>query len=281
MEQNTVSIIVACYNQAEYLSEALESVLSQTYDRWECVIVNDGSPDNTEEIALSYMQKDMRFKYISQENKGVCTARNTGIASSCGAFILPLDADDIIAPVYLEKAVGHFMAFPKTKLVYGKAEKIGKENGYWDLPAYDYEKFIWDNCIFNSAVFKRSDYNATDGYNTNMVHGNEDWDFWLSLIRKDDIVHCIDEVVFFHRVKTVSRTTELAKFHLCENMIQLCRNHPDIYDVYKDRLLLYRKKLDEMDFLKMEIVRLRHTNAYRVGKFLLKPISWMRKTRQK
>lgn len=280
MKQNTVSIIVACYKQAEYLSEALESVLSQTYDNWECVIVNDGSPDNTDDIALSYLQRDTRFKYISQENKGVCIARNRGIASSCGTFILPLDADDLIAPTYLEKAVGYFMAFPKTKLVYGKAKYIGDKSGCWDLPAYNYERFIWDNCIFNSAMFRRSDYNATKGYNDNMKHGNEDWDFWLSLLKKDDIVYCLDEVVFFYREKTVSRTTELAKYHLRENLIQLCKNHPDIYDPYKEHLLLYRKELEEMEALKKEIDRIRHTHAYRIGKLLMNPFSWIKRKTQ-
>ena len=63
-----VSIIVPCYNQAQYLPETLDSVLAQTYPYWECIIVNDGSPDNTEEIAKHYCEKDNRFKYLFKEN---------------------------------------------------------------------------------------------------------------------------------------------------------------------------------------------------------------------
>ena len=272
-----VSIIVPCYKQAEFLPETLDSILNQTYSNWDCVIVNDGSPDHTEEVAKLYLEKDARLKYIKQENSGVCVARNTGIASTYGEFILPLDADDIIAPTYLEKAVDHFQKHPQTKLVYGKAEKFGVEKGYWDLPAYDYDKFIWSNCIFNSAMFRRCDFNATGGYNVNMVHGNEDWDFWLSLLKREDVVYRIDEIVYYYRIQNVSRTTKLLDHHLRDNLIQLCNNHPEIYDSYKGELLLYHKESEEIEALNTELLRIRHTHAYRLGKFILKPFSWIRK----
>lgn len=272
-----VSIIVPCYKQAEYLSETLDSVLAQTYPDWECVIVNDGSPDNTEEIASQYLEKDRRYKYVSQDNKGLATARNVGIANSNGEFILPLDADDLIAPSYIEKAINHFIQFPETKLVYCKAETFGWKTGCWDLPPYEYEKFIWDNCIFCSAIYRRSDYDKTVGYNQNMVHGHEDWDFWLSLLKKDDDVYRIDEVLFYYRVKEVSMVTELANHHLRENLVQLYKNHTEIYDSYKENIILFYKEKQEVPALRNELDRIRHTHAYRLGKFLLKPVSWFRK----
>ena len=272
-----VSIIVPCYKQAEYLPETLDSVLSQNYSNWECIIVNDGSPDNTEEVARCYLEKDSRFKYVKQENRGVSSARNTGIANSNGEFILPLDSDDLIAPSYLEKSIDHFISSPETKLVYCKAEKFGKVNGYWDLPPYHYDSFIWDNCIFCSAMFKRIDYEITDGYNENMVNGNEDWDFWLTFLKKDDVVYRIDEVLFFYRVKDVSRTTMLTHCFNQENLIQLCKNHSDIYDPYKERVVLYHKQVQELSALNEELDRVRHSRAFRLGKFLLKPFSWIKK----
>lgn len=276
MNQPLVSIIVPCYKQAEYLSETLDSVLDQTYQNWECVIVNDGSPDNTEEVAKLYLEKDQRFKYVCQNNQGLSSARNTGIANSEGTYILPLDADDLIGSSYLEKAIKHFDDFPETKLVYCKAETFGKENVYWDLPPYDYEKIIWDNCIFCSAVYRRSDYDKTTGYNLNMVHGYEDWDFWLSLLKKDDKVYRIDEVLFYYRVKEVSMVTELAN-HLQENLVQLYNNHPEIYDPYKEKLVIFYKEREIIPVLRNELDRIRHSYAYRLGKFLLKPFSWIRK----
>ena len=91
-----VSIIVPCYNQAHYLPEALGSVLAQTYPHWECIIVNDGSVDNTEEIAQQWMEKDGRFRYIKKENGGMSSARNAGLKAASGEYIQLLDADDLL-----------------------------------------------------------------------------------------------------------------------------------------------------------------------------------------
>ena len=271
-----VSIIVPCYKQAEYLSETLDSVLVQTYPYWECVIVNDGSPDNTEEIAMHYCRKDMRFKYVSQKNKGLASARNMGIANSSGEFILPLDADDLIAPTYLEKAVDRFICFPETKLVYCKAVKFGKENCYWDLPPFNYEQFIWSNCIFCSALFRRSDYDQTSGYRVDLIYGNEDWDFWLTLLKKDDVVHRIEEVLFYYRTKDCSMVTELAKHHVEESLIQICKNHPEIYSPYYYQIFYYQNINEEVSKLTREIKQIRSSHTYRLGKFLLKPLSLLR-----
>ena len=87
-----ISVIVPCYNQAQYLDECLQSVLDQTYTDWECIIVNDGSPDNTEDVAKKWVEKDTRFIYLSKENGGLSSARNAGIEIAKGEWILPLDA---------------------------------------------------------------------------------------------------------------------------------------------------------------------------------------------
>lgn len=276
MEKGKVSVIVPCYKQAEYLSETLDSVFTQTYQNWECVIVNDGSPDNTEEIAKKYLVKDRRFKYVSQENKGLSSARNTGIANSEGEYILPLDADDKIGSTYLEKAVARFEEVPETKLVYCKAELFGEENGIWDLPPYDYENIIWNNCIFCSALFRRRDFVNIGGYKENMVHGYEDWDLWLTLLQKEDVVYRIEELLFYYRVKEVSMSTKLTRFKQ-ETLVQLCKNHPEVYEPYKDNLLLYRMQLDELYNLHDKYKRIRSSRAYRLGKFLLNPFSWLKR----
>ena len=114
-----VSVVIPCYNQAEYLPETLDSLIAQNYKNWEGIIVNDGSPDNTEEIALAYLEKDQRFKYFSKENGGLSSARNYGVKHASGEFILPLDSDDIIKPEYLEKAIEAFEKEPHLKLVWG------------------------------------------------------------------------------------------------------------------------------------------------------------------
>ncbi len=91
-----VSIIIPCYNQAQYLPDALGSVLAQTYPHWECVIVNDGSTDNAEEVAREWVIKDDRFKYVKKKNGGLSSARNTGLALAVVEYIQFLDADDLL-----------------------------------------------------------------------------------------------------------------------------------------------------------------------------------------
>ena len=91
-----VSIIVPCYNQGRYLSETLESIISQKFTNWECIIINDGSTDNTEKISLQFAEKDHRIKYLKQINGGLSNARNSGLKQAKGNFIQLLDADDLI-----------------------------------------------------------------------------------------------------------------------------------------------------------------------------------------
>lgn len=100
------SIIVACYNQAHYLQDSLKSVCAQTYTGWECILVNDGSTDQTEGIAEEWTKRDKRFKLFSKTNGGLSSARNYGIERAKGEYLLFLDADDVIYPDYLKVAYG-------------------------------------------------------------------------------------------------------------------------------------------------------------------------------
>lgn len=98
-----VSIIVPVYNAEKYISQTIESVLGQTYQNWELILVNDGSTDNSEYIIQNY--KDSRFKYLKKENGGVSTARNLGIKQASGIYIAFLDADDVWLPDNLQKKI--------------------------------------------------------------------------------------------------------------------------------------------------------------------------------
>ena len=233
-----VSIIVPCYNQAQYLPETIESVLSQTYKNWECIIINDGSTDNSEEIAKLYCESDRRVHYIYQTNGGLSSARNTGIRHSCGELILPLDADDLIGNSYIEQAVNRFMYHPETSLVYCLADRFGAINAPLILPDYSYETLIWQNCFFCTSMFRRIDYDKTNGYNTNMVYGWEDWDFWISLLNPQSKVYRIDEVLFHYRARIGSMLSSSNQHneYLCK---QLYLNHRDVYDQYLPNIVYY------------------------------------------
>lgn len=260
-----LSIIVPCYNQAEYLSETLESVTNQNLTDWECIIVNDGSPDNTEEIAMNWVEKDARFKYYHKENSGLANTRNFGIKHSIGKYILPLDSDDKISNDYTLEAIDILENNANVKIVYSKAMKFGIETGEWDLLPYSYyNELFFRNCIHCSGIYRRLDYDKTIGYNPNMKEGWEDYDFWLSLLTEDDRVVKIDKFHFLYRIKNISMRTQISKDIESRLKIQLFKNHQDVYLKYMNPLEINREL--------MHYRSLAESKDYKLGKLLLSPI---------
>src|SRR5262249_32672545 len=128
-----VSVIIPCFNQGQFVDEAVASVLAQTYRDFEIIVINDGSTDeatNRKLAAYDYPQAQV----MHTANQGAAGARNTGIAATSGQYILPLDADDRIAPTYLERAVAALEADARVGIVYCQAELFGEESGPWQLP---------------------------------------------------------------------------------------------------------------------------------------------------
>ena len=102
MENELISIIVPIYNVENYLRMCLDSIQNQTYKNFECLLINDGSPDNSAEICREYAAKDSRFRYFEKENGGVSSARNLGMKCANGDYITFVDPDDWLDPDYLE-----------------------------------------------------------------------------------------------------------------------------------------------------------------------------------
>ncbi|HEY9284866.1 MAG TPA: glycosyltransferase family A protein [Pyrinomonadaceae bacterium] len=114
-----VSVIVPSFNYGHVVGQTLESLLAQTYPHWECVVVDDGSPDDTGAVVARYAERDRRVVYVRQENAGVAAARNNGIARSRGEYVQFLDADDLIEARKLELHVAYLEAHPEVDIVYG------------------------------------------------------------------------------------------------------------------------------------------------------------------
>lgn len=263
-----LSIIIPCYNQAPFIAETLDSVLAQTLANWECIVMDDGSSDGSGEIIREYCRKDSRIKYYRQENGGVSRARNNAIRHASGEFLLPLDGDDIIGPTYAEEALDYFRKHPETKLVYCLAHRFGEMNGPWVLPQYKFEWLVLENMIFCSAVFRKADFDKTEGYNENMVSGLEDWDFYLSLLSPQDIVYRIPKVLFFYRTRQNSRTSD-ADATEKELTWQIMMNHPDLY---KDYILQFRRLHRE------RAANLTFEEEKKIGRFFTKQL---RKSRER
>lgn len=281
MHSPFVSVIVPCYNQALYLSETLDSILKQTFPDWECIIVNDGSTDKSEEIARGYCLKDQRFQYHYKNNGGIASSRNFGIKQSKGQFILPLDGDDLINPNYIELALEVFEKNPKVKLVYSKAQMFGIVNREWVLPEYSYSNLLYGNMIFCSAIYRRTDFDKTKGYNENMVKGLEDWDFWIGFLDDEDVVYKIPHICFYYRVKEASRTTAIDKTIAFELREQIYSNHKDKYERYIPNLIwdnyLFKDLEAYASDLESQINSLKASKAYKYGKLLLSPLSKLKR----
>lgn len=282
-----VSVIIPCYKQARYLHDALNSVLAQTYQNWECIIVNDGSPDNTEEVALDWCNKDKRFKYLKKENGGLSSARNFGILNSSGEFILPLDADDKIGAKYLEEALRIFQSDPLLKLVYCEAEFFGDESGKWQLKEYNFRTLLAFNNIFCSALFKRADFEKAGGYNSNLIYGWEDWDFWISLLDENDKVCRIPQTLFYYRRKENSMIHMMDITKQQYSYREIFFHHYEKYSKYygspQQMVFQIQNQFSQNSHLENENHLLKQANlslikskSYRLGKFILKPFSFLK-----
>jgi glycosyltransferase involved in cell wall biosynthesis len=202
--------------------------------------------DNSYFIMKEYAGRDERIQYIHQENQGLSAARNNGIKSSHGKYILPLDADDLIHEDYIAEAVEVLGQRNDVKVVYCRAEYFGEKTGEWKLPQYNMLEMLYMNCIFCTAMYRRTDFDQTSGYNTNMKYGWEDWDFWLSLLEKGGNVYQIPQIRFYYRVKKKSMLADLKRQNdknkemaltIMENHLSLYRdNYSTLYNKYVDMI---------------------------------------------
>jgi glycosyltransferase involved in cell wall biosynthesis len=227
-----VSVIIPCYNQGQWVQEAIDSVLAQTRSDFEIVVVNDGSTDRMTNTLLEQYQHPL-IKVISTSNQGLAVARNNGIAASSGKYILPLDADDRILPKYLELASGILDSHAEIGIVYCYGELFGEREGRITARDFSLPVMMVSNLIFCSAMFRRSSWEATSGYRKEMIYGCEDWDLWLSLIEMGCLVHRIPETLFQYRIRENSMNIDMDKDRKLEMFRLIQKNHPLLYSGWR------------------------------------------------
>lgn len=232
MEQEKVSVIIPCFNQAAYLSKALESIAHQSYVNWECIIINDGSTDNTEDVAKNWVKKDDRYFYFTQRNNGVSSARNIGISKAKGTYVLPLDADDYVEYNYIECLVKGFTEGNYIKVTYGSVKMFGTSQKDYSLEQYRFEALKLANMIHVSGMFRKSDFNKIDGYDENMVYGYEDWEFWINLLKNGGQAKLITDTILYYRQKEVSRMTKISLQKRYKMIAYIYHKHTHMYEDY-------------------------------------------------
>lgn len=267
-----VSVIVPCYNYGVFIAECLNSIKSQTFKEWECIVVDNASTDNTKDVVKKFVDEDNRFKYIFTEVKGVSHARNLGVSQSSGKYILPVDADDKIHPALIEKALSVHESNEQIMVVYSDAELFGNSSGTWILPEYSFKSLLIENSIFCTAMYKRVDFDKVKGYNENMKEGFEDWDFWISMLVGGGKVYKIPEVLFYYRIRENSRNSSLDHSKQLRLRELVFKNHQRIYEEnFSTPQLIFDNYL-----LSTKLSSIEKSSDYKFGKILLSPVRFIK-----
>lgn len=204
IEKPLVSVVIATYNMANYLPIAIQSVLAQTYENFELLIVDDGSTDNTREIVKPFLN-DSRVRYFRQENKGQPAALNHGIRESAGEYLAFLDADDIWVSEKLELQIPLFSQSEKLGVIYSgvvcideNGLKLDRSSGRLFRGRLTNLLLIRNLIGFGTSVVKKDCFNHIGGFNENIKWGN-DYDLWLRLSTKYEFDY-IDQFLLHYRV---------------------------------------------------------------------------------
>lgn len=261
-----ISIIVPCYNQAQYLDECLQSVLDQTYQDWECIIVNDGSRDHTEEIAKKWIEKDCRFKYYYKQNGGLSSARNFGLDRAEGEIIQLLDCDDYIAQNKFEIQIKDLNSSDASISDYVRFNNNNEfiSNGYitpFSPFGFSYDDLIlkWENGISipcHCILFKKNTLRFDEE-----LKNHEDWLFWLKLFYFQNKIKYNLLVLAFYRVSENSMSSK--DLVMWKGFLEACTAARKFYEQVnakefkiqiqkKGRIIEKRKELNLREFLAMK-----------------------------
>lgn len=182
-----VSVIVPAYNYANYLGDCVRSLSEQSYQNWECIIVDDGSTDGTPDVCARLARDDARVRFLRQRNSGLSAARNAGIRVAIGEFLQFLDADDLLERDKLRAQVAWFDKIASCDIVVGNAaffmDGVLEQLREWPVvPALQelpLSTLVEGNaCVVNAALVRRRVI-ASVGYFDETLVAHEDWDFWL------------------------------------------------------------------------------------------------------
>ena len=227
----TVSVIVPCFNLGEYLDEAVASVLAQTFQDFEILVVDDGSTDpNTQQIIAGFERP--KTKVFRTANQGLARARNYLIARAQGTYLCALDSDDRLDPTFLEKTISEFNRDPSLTFVSTHLQMFGSETGLWPPePQCDLPALLSDDTVITAALVRRSAVLEVGGYDENMPsQGDEDWDLWISLVKAGHQGTILPDVLFFYRRRRGSMCDQCTKGTVHLKLFEyLVNKHNDTY----------------------------------------------------
>ena len=212
---NRISIITPCCNAAKYLAQTIESVLAQTWQEWEMLIVDDCSTDGSADVIMEYANKDSRIKYFrtSHPSGSPAVPRNVGIENASGRYIAFLDSDDMWLPEKLEKQIRVFQENADAAIVFSYYEKISEEGVRSDRVVTSPELITYDRLLYSNVIGC-----LTGMYDTEKVGkiymrqiGHEDYAMWLEILKKGFVGVNTCDVQALRRVRNGSVSADKFK----------------------------------------------------------------------
>lgn len=223
-----VTVVLPCYNGADHLATSVPSVLAQTHTDFQLIIVDDGSTDQTRTVAEAYSQRDARIRAISQSNKGLPGARNTGLAASDSRYVSFLDADDTWHPRFLEKLQAELNNAKAAGVAYCGWQNFGVSGGRGEPfipPDYEnkhkQERLLEGNRWPVHAAMSRRDAIAVSGNFDEELRASEDYDFWLRIALQHPIVRVPEVLAFYHHHGTEQMSADKANIAIHHWKVQL------------------------------------------------------------
>jgi glycosyltransferase involved in cell wall biosynthesis len=255
----TTSVVIPCYNAEKFIGETIESVLKSDCNDWEIIIVDDGSSDNSVEVVKYYQKKDNRISYYRIPNQGPSFARNYGIEKAKGKYILPLDADDKISSDYISLATDILNKNNETKVVYAHAELFGNTNEHWELPTFQLKNLVFNNLIYCTAFYRKSDWSTIGGYDNSFTKGFEDWEFWIRMLKNGGEVYRIPKTCFYYRIRNFSHSSLANKMDVKQKVMKIIfQKHADFVSQYLPELIYdYNEQTQELNKITYEFEKLK------------------------
>jgi glycosyltransferase involved in cell wall biosynthesis len=252
-----ISIVTPFFNRKDTMPETIRSVMGQTFQNFEYIIVNDGStlPESDEYIKKI---KHPKIKVINQVNSGVASARNNGIKHARGKYIMCLDSDDIIDPTFVEKAVLALESDPEISLVTFDTKMFGVLQDYYFYRDYDPKILLEDNFIITASIFKKEAWEVAGGYKNEI--GYEDWEFWVNITENGYFGKHIPEALFNYRTAQNSRYIDDMETHH-EHASYIKESHPD-YQKNVQRIIKQRDGVKHLFKPEESFLNINNRNEY-------------------
>ncbi len=240
-----VAVVIPCYRYAEMLPDAVASVAAQSWPHIECVIVDDGSPDDTAAVADELIRRypDRDITLLRQENRGLATARNAGIRATTAPLILPLDADDKLVPSAVEHMARQFVGDAAVDLVVPWGREFGDRQERIATRACSLRQLLRRNWLIYSSMYRREMFERVGGYNANMRYGYEDWDFSIGILANGGVLRHLPEELFLYRKHGRTMLTDADEKLLWLRARIVC-NHPELFAAWRVRLAREVLELD-------------------------------------